>query len=150
MLSLSWGYGMSQTTDERLNELKQKYDCVLRLMEDSGIHLQHLQLIEDKLYVRGAAPSEGIRARISAAIDTADPRHGDIDVELIAQERGCRERYDGEGVQNYVIEPGDTLADVSRKFYGNDVETNRILAANRDKVPDPVHLEPGVTLVIPG
>jgi nucleoid-associated protein YgaU len=133
---------MPQSTDDRLNELKQKYDTVLRLMEDSGIHLQNLQLMEGKLYLCGAAPSEGVRQRIVAAVEKADPGHSDIDLELVAQERGA--------TQNYVVQPGDSLEEVSRKFYGTDSGAPRILEANAGKIPDPVRLEPGQTLVIPG
>lgn len=49
----------------------------------------------------------------------------------------------------YVVQHGDTLASISRKFYKTSVHWKRILDANRDEISDPKKLTAGQTLVIP-
>jgi nucleoid-associated protein YgaU len=49
----------------------------------------------------------------------------------------------------YRVRSNDTLALVSQKFYGNGNRWTRIAEANRHILPDPDHLTPGLTLVIP-
>jgi LysM repeat protein len=49
--------------------------------------------------------------------------------------------------RTYVVQAGDTLADISAVFYGSTSDWRRIVAANPGL--DPGHLVPGTTLVIP-
>jgi nucleoid-associated protein YgaU len=51
--------------------------------------------------------------------------------------------------QTYVVQRGDTLASISRKFYKTSTHWKQILAANRDVIDDPKKLIAGQTLVIP-
>ena len=51
--------------------------------------------------------------------------------------------------QTYVVQHGDTLASISRKFYKTSTHWKQILAANRDVIDDPKKLIAGQTLVIP-
>ena len=53
------------------------------------------------------------------------------------------------GKQTYVVQHGDTLASISRKFYKTSTRWKQILDANRDVINDPKKLSPGQTLVIP-
>jgi tetratricopeptide (TPR) repeat protein len=53
------------------------------------------------------------------------------------------------GERTYVIESGDTLASISRKFYKSSKRWEKILDANRDSIRDPKKLTVGQTLVIP-
>ncbi len=50
----------------------------------------------------------------------------------------------------YTVQKGDTLMELSRKFYGNDAEWRRILEANATTLKgDPKAIAPGMKLVIP-
>ncbi len=51
--------------------------------------------------------------------------------------------------QTYVVQHGDTLASISRKFYKTSTRWKQILEANRGMINDPKKLSPGQTLVIP-
>src|SRR5438477_13006994 len=51
--------------------------------------------------------------------------------------------------QTYVVQHGDTLASISRKFYKTSTRWKQILDANRDVINDPKKLAAGQTLVIP-
>src|SRR5437764_4260531 len=53
------------------------------------------------------------------------------------------------GRQTYVVQHGDTLASISRKFYKTSTRWKQILDANRDVINDPKKLAPGQTLMIP-
>src|SRR6266496_2697895 len=53
------------------------------------------------------------------------------------------------GKQTYVVQHGDTLASISRKFYKTSTRWKQILDANRDVINDPKKLATGQTLVIP-
>jgi LysM repeat protein len=53
------------------------------------------------------------------------------------------------GSQTYVVQSGDTLASISRKFYRSSKRWKTILEANRTNIRDPKDLTVGQTLVIP-
>jgi LysM repeat protein len=53
------------------------------------------------------------------------------------------------GKQTYIVQHGDTLASISRKFYKTSTRWKQILDANRDVISDPKKLAAGQTLVIP-
>jgi len=49
----------------------------------------------------------------------------------------------------HVVQKGDTLSAISAKYYGSARQWRKIVAANRDNLPDPNHLTPGSKLLIP-
>jgi len=49
----------------------------------------------------------------------------------------------------YVIERGDTLVAISRKFYGSPAHWRAIYDANRDRIPDPNSLRVGTEIRLP-
>jgi len=51
--------------------------------------------------------------------------------------------------RNYVVQSGDTLFSISRKFYKSPKRWKEILNANRKSIRDPKKLTVGQTLVIP-
>ena len=54
--------------------------------------------------------------------------------------------------ETYVVQPGDTLSKIARKYYGQKWATSwqRIFEANRDVIgDDPARLKVGMTLEIP-
>ena len=51
--------------------------------------------------------------------------------------------------QDYEVQPGDSLASISYRFYGRTDHAVDIYNANRDVLRSPAHLEVGVTLKIP-
>jgi tetratricopeptide (TPR) repeat protein len=51
--------------------------------------------------------------------------------------------------RTYVVQRGDTLASISRRFYKSSAHWKRILDANRDIIDNPKKLTVGQTLVIP-
>jgi LysM repeat protein len=53
------------------------------------------------------------------------------------------------GGQTYVVESGDTLFSISKRFYKSPARWKEIRDANKSKIDDPAKLKPGQTLVIP-
>lgn len=53
------------------------------------------------------------------------------------------------GMRVYHVQRGDTLWSLANKFYGDSKHWRRILAANRNRVPDPRNLPVGIKLIIP-
>jgi LysM repeat protein len=51
--------------------------------------------------------------------------------------------------QTYVVQRGDTLASISRKFYKTSTRWKQILEVNRNVIDNPKKLAAGQTLVIP-
>ena len=54
--------------------------------------------------------------------------------------------------ETYVVQPGDTLSKIARKYYGQEWATSwqRIFEANRDVIgDDPARLKVGMALEIP-
>jgi tetratricopeptide (TPR) repeat protein len=51
--------------------------------------------------------------------------------------------------RSYTVQPGDTLASISRKFYKSSVRWQGIIDANYDILSKPSDLKPGQMLVIP-
>jgi nucleoid-associated protein YgaU len=51
--------------------------------------------------------------------------------------------------RTYVVQHGDTLASISRKFYKTSTRWKQILDANRNVIDDPKKLAAGQTLIIP-
>ncbi|MHC4216512.1 MAG: LysM peptidoglycan-binding domain-containing protein [Planctomycetota bacterium] len=51
------------------------------------------------------------------------------------------------GIHN--VRPGDTLSNISRKYYGSSNQWRKILNANRQRINDPDRIATGTTLTIP-
>jgi nucleoid-associated protein YgaU len=53
------------------------------------------------------------------------------------------------GGGKHLVEDGDTLIDLSRRYYGTGEKFNLIYNANRDQLGAPDRLRPGMVLTIP-
>lgn len=139
--------------DQRFNELKQKYQTVLGTVEQQGVRLQNLHLQDNKLFIRGIAPSEDAKNRVWDQIKLVDPNYGDLTADFTVEESRAQGAAAGGGVgqtgQTYTVKSGDTLSKISRQFYGDADEYMRIFYANRDKLNDPDKIQVGQQLTIP-
>ena len=53
------------------------------------------------------------------------------------------------GARTYQVQPGDTFASISRKFYKSKVRAKDIQDANMYSVPEASKLKPGMTIIVP-
>jgi len=65
------------------------------------------------------------------------------DLDSISKERA------GGSVEEYVVQTGDTLQKISKKFYGTYRQWLKIYEANTDVLKDPNRIKPGIRIRIP-
>jgi nucleoid-associated protein YgaU len=142
--------------DQRLEQLKQKYQSVLNAIQQSGVRLDHVHVQDNKLFIQGTAPSEEVKNRIWDQIKLVDPGYSDLtaDIQVSAtapsgQAQTAGAAVSGGGGRRYTVKAGDTLSKISREFYGEANQYMKIFNANRDKLQDPDKIQPGQELVIP-
>jgi nucleoid-associated protein YgaU len=51
--------------------------------------------------------------------------------------------------RTHVVAPGETLASLADRYYGDSQRAGEIYSANRDQIRDPEQLHEGQTLIIP-
>jgi hypothetical protein len=138
---------------QRFNELKQKYVSVLNTADQQHIQFQNLHIQDNKLYIKGIAPSEDAKNKFWDQIKLVNPNADDVTAEInVDSSRAIGAAAGGgqaAGGQTYEIKSGDTLSKISKQFYGNANEYMRIFYANRDKLKDPDKIQAGQKLVIP-
>lgn len=145
--------------DQKLDQLKQKYQSVLNLIQQSGVRLSHLHVQDNKLFMQGEAPSDQIKNKVWDEIKRVDPSYSDLTCELTvntslpspagqqaAQQAGATAAG---GMQSYTVKPGDSLSKISQQFYGSAGQYMKIYEANRDQLKDPNQIRPGQELKIP-
>ena len=143
-----------QGAQQRFNELKQKYQSVLNLADQEHIQFQNLHIQDNKLYIKGSAPSEEAKNKFWDQIKLVNPNTDDVTAEInvdSTKTMGATAGAGGSqgGGETYTIKSGDTLSRISKQFYGDANEYMRIFYANRDKLKDPDKIQVGQQLVIP-
>ena len=139
--------------DQRFNELKGKYQSVLNIADQLHIQFQNLHVQDNKLYIRGVAPSEDAKNKFWDQIKLVDPNLSDITAEITVDESRAMGAAAGGGSQQsgqtYTVKSGDTLSKISKQFYGDSNEYMRIFYANRNTLNDPNKIQVGQQLTIP-
>ena len=142
-----------QGAQQRFNELKQKYQTVLTTADNEHIQFQNLHVQDNKLYIRGIAPSEEAKNKFWDQIKLVNPSGDDITADLSVDSSraigAAAGGGQGGGGQTYEVKSGDNLSKISRQFYGDPNEYMRIFYANRDALKDPDKIQVGQKLVIP-
>jgi nucleoid-associated protein YgaU len=139
-------------TEQRFNELKQKYQTVLTAADQQHIQFQNLHVQDDKLYIKATAPTDEAKNKFWDQIKLVSPTMDDITADITVNQslaQGAAVGGSGAGGQTYTVKSGDTLSKVSKQFYGDSGEYMRIFYANRDKLRDPDKIQVGQELTIP-
>ncbi|MFN2454584.1 MAG: LysM peptidoglycan-binding domain-containing protein [Pyrinomonadaceae bacterium] len=145
-----FGHGAAQAQQEqgaqqRFDTLKQKYQTVLNAIQQQQVQLQNLHVQDNKLFIRGVAPSEDAKNAIWDQIKLAD-QNSDQD---LTADFSVSESSGNQGGETYTVQSGDTLSKISKHFYGDSNEFMRIFYANQDKLKDPDKIQVGQELTIP-
>ena len=144
--------------DERLNALKQKYQSVLNVIQQQQLaRLENVHVQDNKLFIKGVAPSAEAKNRIWEQIKLVDSTYSDLTADITVsqsaqpqtQTAGAAAGGGQRETQTYVVQAGDTLAAISKRFYGESNQYMRIFEANRDKLKDPNKIQIGQELKIP-
>lgn len=144
-------------TEQRFEQLKQKYQSVQNVMVQHQVRLQNLNMQGDQLFMRAEAPSEEAKNRIWDQIKLVDASHSDLiaDITVSAFAQPARTQTagasmsGGQSTRSYTVQPGDTLSKISKQFYGNPSQYMKVFEANRDQLKNPDEIQPGQRLVIP-
>jgi nucleoid-associated protein YgaU len=145
-------------SQKQFETLKQKYQSVLRSIEQEHVQLQNLHVQDNKLFIKGTAPSEQAKNKIWDEIKLVNPNADDITADLsvaqgtsqaAAAGASAGAGSQGSGGQKYTVKSGDSLSKISQQFYGDAHEYMRIFYANNDKLKDPNKIQPGMELNIP-
>jgi nucleoid-associated protein YgaU len=134
---------MSDTT-QRLEQLKAKYQSLLKVTDQQQIQLQNLHVQDNKLFIRGVAPSDDAKNRFWDELKRVNPQTDDITADITVD----HSRAAAAG-RTYTVKAGDTLSKISKQFYGDANEYMRIFNANKNILNDPDKIQPGQVLTIP-
>lgn len=142
-----------QGAQQRFEQLKQKYQSVLNMADQQKIQFQNLHVQDNKLFIRGVAPSEEAKNKFWDQIKLVNPNTDDITADISVDSTRAMGAAAGGGSghsgQTYTVKSGDNLSKISKQFYGDPNEYMRIFYANRDKLNDPDRIQVGQQLTIP-
>jgi nucleoid-associated protein YgaU len=133
---------------QRFNQLKHKYQPVLMAIEQQRIQVQNLHVQDNKLFIRGVAPSDDAKAEVWTAIKRVNPAADDITADFTVRPTAPAPAPVA-SARTYTVKSGDTLSKISKEFYGDAHEYMRIFYANRDKLTDPDKIQVGQVLLVP-
>jgi nucleoid-associated protein YgaU len=135
----------------RFNELKKKYETVLTTADQQHVQFQHLHVQDDKLYIKGTAPTEDAKNKFWDQVKLVSPTQDDIKAEISVDSSRAQGAAVGgaNGGETYTVKSGDTLSKISKQFYGDASEYMRIFYANRGTLKDPNMIQAGQQLTVP-
>ena len=145
-------------SNQRFDQLKQKYQPVQNAMAQHQVRLQNLNMQGDKLFMRAEAPSPEAKNRVWDVIKLVDSSYSSdliAEITVVASVQPPRTQSAGAGVsggqgsRTYTVQPGDSLSKISQQFYGNANEYMKIFEANRTRLDNPNEIRPGQQLTIP-
>lgn len=137
------GQAQDPNSDQQFNQMKDKYQSVLRKIEEQDVRLENLHMQDGKLFIRGVAPSEDAMNRVWDQIKEVDSDYGDLTAEI-------RVDPNAPETEEYEVRSGDSLWRIAEKHYGNGNEYMKIFYANRDKMDSPQSvIHPGDKLKVP-
>jgi LysM repeat protein len=137
--------------DQKFESLKQKYQSVINLAKQSGVRLSHVHMEGGKLFVQGEAPSDQVKNKVWDEIKRIDSTYSDLTADITVNSslpQGMPAQTET-SAKVYTVQAGDSLSKISRQFYGDANQYNRIFEANRDVLSDPNKIFPGQQLRIP-
>jgi nucleoid-associated protein YgaU len=134
---------------DRFEELKQKYASVFAIIQQQGVRLAQLHVQDNKLFMRGAAPSEAVKNALWNQIKAVNPAYGDITADITVDPSLPQPAPASGPQRTYTVKPGDSLSKIAKAFYGNAHDYMRIFEANKGTLNDPNKIQIGQELVIP-
>lgn len=138
---------------QQFDQLKSKYQSVLNEVERQQVQLHNLHVQDNKLFIKGTAPSDDAKNKIWEQIKLVDANwQNDLTADFSVDQSRAMAAAAGGGQsqgQTYTVKSGDNLSKISKQFYGDPNEYMRIFYANRDKLNDPDKIQVGQQLNIP-
>src|SRR6516225_1602644 len=137
--------------NQEFQRLKQKYQPALTLMQQLQVRVHNINMDNNKLFIRGTAPSADVKNKVWDQIKLIDASYSDLICDLIVSQQQSQQptgqaaatmsagasASGGQGVRYYTVKPGDTLSKISREVYGAPNQFRKIFNANRNVLADP-------------
>ena len=138
------------------DQLKAKYQSVLQVIQDEQVSIKNLHLQDDKLFIKGVAPSLDAANRVWDEIKRVNPTADDITADFpvdtsmqVQRPQQTEQKQEASNVRMYTVKAGDTLSKISKQFYGSANDYMKIFNANKDQLSDPDKISVGQELKIP-
>ncbi len=136
---------------DRFEELKSKYQSVLRLIEQKGLRMHNLHVQDNKLFIKASSGTQALKNEIWNQIKLVDPSYADLTCDIVIDPSlAPPPPPPAPETRTYTVQPGDTLSKIAKQFYGNANLYMKIFVANKDKLKDPNKIQVGQVLNIPG
>ena len=126
-----------------LEQLKAKYQSVIDLAKARGVHVKNVHIENDKLLIRGDAPTQAIKNEVWNQIKAVDAVHADVAADI-----GIDATLAVPAKIHEVVS-GDTLSKIAKSYYGDAGKYMKIFEANKDQLKDPDKIQVGQKLKIP-
>src|SRR5688572_29439890 len=104
------------------DELKAKYQSVLKVAQDKQVQVANLHMENGKLFLKGTAPSLDAANAVWNEIKRINPKADDITADIPVSANANADK-------TYTVKSGDTLSKISKQFYGNANDYMKIFNA---------------------
>ena len=121
--------------------LQDKYRELVTAAQSSGVSSLQVREQDNVLYIDGVAPSEEIKQKLWDIYGKIDPNYRSADLVM-----NIKAMQGASSTKEYVVVSGDNLSKIGKKF---NVKWKDIFEANKDRIKNPDHIEPGWKLKIP-
>ena len=126
-----------------LEELKKKYQSVIDLAKAQGVSVKNVHVENEKLLIRGAAPTQAIKNAVWEQIKKVDAKYADLTADIsIDPSLPVPAKV-------HEVVAGETLSKISKQYYGDANKYMKIFEANKDQLSDPDKIKVGQKLKIP-
>ncbi len=132
---------------DRLDTLKLKYQSVINAAKQMGVRLTNVHVENDKLLIRGAAPSEEVKNKVWDQIKLVDAAFADLTADISVDESLAPPPPTQ---KTYTVVKGDSLWKIAANQLGKGTLYPKIIEANPGQLKDEnTVIHPGDVLIIP-
>lgn len=123
--------------------LQEKYSPLMSLGQELGAKDVRVEEKDGKLYVSATVKSPTEKNKLWDKIkEIGGNEPADLRADIKTETNEPTER-------KYTVQAGDTLSAISKEYYGDPNQYNKIFEANKDILSDPDKIQPGQDLIIP-